>query len=92
MRLSGQLQVCLFIFFYEKTLSVKYAPKRKQTILTLLEVFVRAKNCCLYCLVFACFCFVSWFLLVTCFCAINCPDNLIYYTIHFIQRFIIAPN
>ena len=54
----------LFIFFYEKILRVKKAPKRKQTTFTLLEVFVHAKNCCLYCLVFACFCVVSWFLLV----------------------------
>ena len=34
-----------------------------------LEVYVRVKNCCLCCLVLAYFCFVSWFLLVTCFCA-----------------------
>ena len=61
----------LLVFFYEKILGVNKAPKRKQTIFTLLEVFVRAKNCCLYCLVFACFCFVSSFLLVTCFCALK---------------------
>ena len=34
-----------------------------------LEVYARMKNCCLRCLVLACFCFVSWFLLVMCFCA-----------------------
>ena len=45
----------LFTFFYEKILSAKKAPKRKQTIFTLLEVLVRAKNCCLYCLLFASF-------------------------------------
>ena len=61
MRLSGQFQICLFFFFYEKIFSVKKAPKRKQTIFTLLEIFACPKNCCLYCLVFACFCFVRWF-------------------------------
>ena len=59
----------LFIFFSKKILSTKKAPKRKETIFTLLEVIVHAENGCLYCLVFACFCFISWFLLVTCFCA-----------------------
>ena len=34
-----------------------------------LEVYTRVKNCCLCCLVLPYFCFVSWFLLVTCFCA-----------------------
>ena len=33
-----------------------------------LEVYARVKNCCLCCLILAYFCFVSWFLLVTCFC------------------------
>ena len=37
----------LFFFFYKKILKVKEAPKRKQTIFTLLEFFVRAKNCLL---------------------------------------------
>ena len=48
--------------------------------------FVRAKNCCLCCLVLVYFCFVSWFLLVSVFVraisfckkntlAYNCPDN-----------------
>ena len=58
----------LLIFFYEKILNVKKAPKRKQTTFTLSEVSVRAKNFCLYCLVFACFCFVHLFMLVTYFC------------------------
>ena len=56
----------LLIFFLRKNFKPR---KRIQTIFTLLEVFVREKNCCLCCLVFACFCFVSWFLLVMCFCA-----------------------
>ena len=60
MKLSEQFQARLFSF-YEKILSVKKHQNAKQTILTLLEVFVRAKNCCLCCLVFTCFCFVSWF-------------------------------
>ena len=34
-----------------------------------LEVYARVKNCCLFSLVLAYFCFVTWFLLVTCFCA-----------------------
>ena len=55
----------------------------------MLEVYVCMKNCCLCCLVLAYFCFVCWFLLVTCFCAHetfsskkknkqawNCLDNL----------------
>ena len=33
-----------------------------------LGVYARVKNCCLCCSVLAYFCFVSWFLLVTCFC------------------------
>ena len=54
-----------------------------------LEVYARVKNCCLYCLVLAYFCFISWFLLVMCFCALeifsskkqqkqawNCLDSL----------------
>ena len=54
-----------------------------------LEVYAHVKNCCLYYLVLAYFSFVSWFSLVTCFCAReifsskkgkqawNCLDNLI---------------
>ena len=54
----SSLFIYLFIYlFYKKILIVK-----KASIFTLLEVFVCAKNC-LYCLVFACFCFVNWFLL-----------------------------
>ena len=48
--------------------------------------FLCVKSCCFCCLVFAYFCFVSWFLLVVCFAKIFlkkiwvCLDNLIYYT------------
>ena len=44
MGLLRQFQVC-FLFFYEKILSIKKTPKRKQMTFTLLEVFVHAKNC-----------------------------------------------
>ena len=57
------------LFFYEKILSIKKHESAKQTIFTFLEVFAHVKNCSLCCLVFDYFCFVSWFLLVTCFCA-----------------------
>ena len=50
----------LFIFF------IKRFRAHKNTLH--LEVYTRVKNCCLYCLVLASFCFVSWFSLVTCFC------------------------
>ena len=92
MRLSGQFQACFF-FFHEKILSVKKKHQNaKQTIFTLWEAFVRTKNCCPCCFLFAYFCFVSWFLLVTCIFTLknfswkknkqawNCPGNLIYYT------------
>ena len=51
------------LFFYEKILSIKKHESAKQTIFTLLEVFVHVKNCCLCCLVFDYFFFVSWFCL-----------------------------
>ena len=38
----------------------------KQTIFPFYEVLY-AKSCCFCCLIFACFCFVSWFLFVLCF-------------------------
>ena len=92
MRWSGQFQACFF-FFHEKILSVKKKHQNaKQTIFTLWEAFVHAKNCCSCCFLFAYFCFVSWFLLVTCIFTLknfswkknkqawNCPGNLIYYT------------
>ena len=60
LRLSRQFQTCLF--FLRKRFR---AHKNKSH----LEVYARMKNCCLCCLVLAYFCFVSWFLLVTCFCA-----------------------
>ena len=34
-----------------------------------LEIYASEKNCCLCCLVLAYLCFVSWLLLVMCFCA-----------------------
>ena len=40
-------------FFYEKISHARNAPDTKQATFTLLEVFSRAKNCCLFCLVFA---------------------------------------
>ena len=62
---SGQFRVCLFFLrkYFERE---KKHQNRKQTIFTLFEVFVLAKNCCLCCFLFAHFCFVTWFLLVTC--------------------------
>ena len=60
MRLSRQFQACLFFF-------TKRFRAHKNT--SPLEVYACVKNCCLCCLVLAYFCFVSWFLLVTCFCA-----------------------
>ena len=46
MRLSGQFQTSLF--FYKKILGVKKHQSAKQATFTLLEVFVRAKTCCLF--------------------------------------------
>ena len=54
----------LFFFFFFLR---KRFREHKNT--THLEVYVRVKNCCLCCLMLAYFCFVSWFLLVACFCA-----------------------
>ena len=82
MRLSSQFQACLFYFFWRKDFA---CTKTRHT----LEVYAHVKNCCLYYLVLAYFSFVSWFSLVTCFCAReifsskkgkqawNCLDNLI---------------
>ena len=47
------ISTILGAFFYKNILSVKKAKNANQTIFTLLEVFVCAKNCCLCCLVFA---------------------------------------
>ena len=57
------------ISFLRKGYERKKAPNAKQTTFTILEVFVRAKTYYLCCFLFACFCVVGWFLLVTCFCA-----------------------
>ena len=62
MRLSGQFQACLFVYFLTKRFRA-----HKNT--SHLEVYLRVKNCCLCCLVLAYFCSVSWFSLVTCICA-----------------------
>ena len=46
--------------------------------------FLCTKNCCFCCLVFACFYFANYFLLVWCFLCHKkfwlCPDRFIYYT------------
>ena len=64
MRLSRQFQACLvfIIIFFRKRFHIHKNMSH-------LEVYAHMKNCCLYCLVLAYFCFVSWFLLVVCFCA-----------------------
>ena len=76
----------LFVFFLTKRF-------RTHKNMSQIKVYVRVENCCFCCLVLTCFCFVSWFLLVTCFCARkifsskknkqawNCLDNhnLLYY-------------
>ena len=59
----------LLLFFFTKRI---HAHKKhqyvKQTISTLLEVFMRAKNHCLCCFLFAYFCF-SWLMFAReCFC------------------------
>ena len=48
-----------FILFYKNILSVKKAPKRKRNDFHPLRSFFVRKICCLCCLVFAYFCFVS---------------------------------
>ena len=67
--------IYLFFFFLRKHFVRKKIPKRKRNnfnpLRSLLEVFVRAKKCCLCVFLFAKFCFVSWLLLVTCFCALK---------------------
>ena len=60
MGLSKQFQACWF-FLTKRSCARKSASH--------LEVYSRVKNRCLSCLVLAYFCFVSWFLLATCFCA-----------------------
>ena len=71
MRLSRQLQACLFIysFFYRKISLVQNTQRHKTSDFHPLRKFERAKNCCLCCLVVPYFCFVGSFFLVTCFCA-----------------------
>ena len=69
-RLSGQFQVCLFVF-YEKNFERKKSTKCKTNEFPPLRSFCACKNCFLCCFLYASFCFVSWFLFVTCFCAFN---------------------
>ena len=86
MRLSRQFQVCLF--FYKKILNAQKAPKRKTNNFCLPRSFCAREK--LLPFLFACFCFVGWFLFVTCCRAFknfrtkkqawNYLDNLIYYT------------
>ena len=52
----------LFFFFF----MTKRFRTHKNT--SRLEVYACLKNCCLCCLVLASFCFLGWFLPVTCFC------------------------
>ena len=45
MRLLGQFQVCFFVFFYKKVLSIKKSTKNaRQMAFTLIEVFVHTEN------------------------------------------------
>ena len=84
MRLSGQFQTWLF-FFTKKKISVKKYQNAKQTIFTPLEVFGRAKTCCLCCFLSHWFWLVTFFVCLEPFCkknkqVWNCPDNLIHIT------------
>ena len=54
---------CLLLFkknfaAFKKAQNKQFSPLMK---------FLSTKHCCFCCLIFACFCFVSWFLLVLCF-------------------------
>ena len=86
-------------FLYEKILSeIKTTRKRKiNNFFPLRYFFMYAKGFCFCCLVFAYFCFVSWFLLdlrffhSKCFCkknkqTRNCLHNLEYYTTYIILQ------
>ena len=55
--------VCFSIFFTKRFWAYKNHWNPKQTIFTLLEVFLRVKKRCLCCFLFACFCFY-WLILV----------------------------
>ena len=92
MRLSRQVQACLFIYLFIYFTKIFWGYKKhqnsKQTILTLWEVFMRVKT-----VAFVVFCslilvFVGWFCLICVFersisfrknknkLALNCPDSL----------------
>ena len=67
------LKPVFFFFFYEKILNVKKTRQNaKQTIYSLLEVFARAKNCCLSCLVSAYFVLIVCFGLIWVFVHLKC--------------------
>ena len=53
----------VYYFFTKRFWAYKKHQNPKQTIFTLLEVFVHAKSCWLYCFLFAYFCFY-WLVLV----------------------------
>ena len=59
LRLSGQFQVCLF--FHEKILSVKKAPKRTTNNFYSLRSFCACQKIMSLVFLFACFCFVGCF-------------------------------
>ena len=69
MRPSRPFQICLFYFLRKdstRTKNTKAAKKHKKHQMQtndfhFLKVIARAKNCCLCCFLFACFCFVSLF-------------------------------
>ena len=58
----------IFVNFEQASKFQHKAPSAKQTTFTLWKCFAHEKNCCLCCLVLAYFCFISWFVAVTCFC------------------------
>ena len=76
-------------FLLRKGFEHKKTPKRKTDNFQPLRTFCLHEKCCLCCLVFAQFCFVSWFLLASVFLrsklfrkknnkqAWNCLDNLV---------------
>ena len=55
----------IFYFIFSFFLTKRFRAHKNTSHL---EVHARVKNCCLCCLVLAYFCFVYWFILVTCFC------------------------
>ena len=79
---------CLFIYFLRK---ISATQKTQNEQFSPLMKFLYAKNSCLCCFLFACFCFFSWFCLLCVFRVAEifrkknrqtkkCLDNLIYYS------------